>query len=706
MSKMIYSEGRVKANISWILLATALSVSIPPLLPTAAAQKIPQAQADLPVMPLPMHSTPGNGQFLLDDGLDIVFTGHTEPRLKRARQRFFDTLQSSTGLRRWPNSPATIPQFLIDTKAASLPIQQLGEDESYRLEVTPTKVTLTAPNPLGVLRGLQTFLQLVHPTPQGFAVSSTLIEDQPRFPWRGLMIDTGRHFIPLSVMRQNLDAMEAVKLNVLHWHLSEDQGFRVESKLFPKLQQMGSDGQYYTQDEVRGLIDYARDRGIRVMPEFEMPSHVGSWFVGYPKLADADGPFRIKYKLGQSWDRKRIAAEDSSMDPTLESTYAFLDKFLKEMSALFPDAYLHVGGDAEDAIKEWATNPKMQQYIHAHNLKDSAALQTYFTSRLQTLVARHHKTMVGWDEVLQPDTPKDVVIQSWRGLDSLAIAVARGNRGILSWGYYLDLNEPASRHYAVDPLLGAVSKLTAAQQSSVLGGEAAMWSEYVTPETIDGRIWPRAATVAERLWSPQTATDADSMYLRLAGLSQYLAYRGLPYAATRELTLQRMVGTSDATSLKVLASVVEPPTGYPRGGQREFDAYTPLNHLADIIPAESARARDFKAIANRIAAGTATPADHRLAREWLTLWRNNDAALQPILLQSSLTAELVPVSHNLSRTAQIGLEALDSIETHSPMLNSIQKERLASLKSLNTPTEELTHATIPGVEVLIGAAGH
>jgi hexosaminidase len=695
----------VKANVSWILLAAALSVSFPPSSPTAAAQQKSSPQTDLPIMPLPMRSTLGDGQFVLDTGLDVVFTGHTEPRLERARQRFFETLQTSTGVRRWPTS-TKLPQFTINTKASSAPVQQLGEDESYRLEVTPTKVTLTAPNPLGVLRGLQTFLQLVRPTPQGFAVPSILIADQPRFPWRGLMIDTGRHFIPLSVMRQNLDAMEAVKLNVLHWHLSEDQGFRVESKAFPKLQQLGSDGQYYTQDEVHGLIDYARDRGIRIMPEFEMPSHVASWFVGYPKLADADGPYRLKYKLGQSWDRKRIAAEDSSMDPTLESTYAFLDKFLAEMGTLFPDAYLHVGGDAEDAIKEWATNPKMQQYMHTHNLKDSAALQTYFTSRLQRLVAKHHKTMVGWDEVLQPDTPKDVVIQSWRGLDSLALAVTGGNRGILSWGYYLDLNEPASRHYAVDPLLGAVSKLTAAQQTSVLGGEAAMWSEYVTPETVDGRIWPRAAAVAERLWSPQSATDPDSMYLRLAGLSQYLAYRGLRYAATRELTLQRMVGTSDATSLKVLASIVEPPQGYPRGSQREFNAYTPLNHLADIIPAESDRARDFKAIATRIAAGTATPTDHRLAREWLILWRDNDAVLQPILPQSSLTAELAPVSRNLRRTAQIGLEALDSIETHTPMLGFIEKERLDSLQSMNPSIAELTNATIPAVEILIRAASH
>ncbi len=395
-------------------------------------------------MPLPTRATFGEGEFVLDNGFDVIFTGYQEQRLDRARQRFFETLMHSTGLRRWPPAKSH-RQFLIETEAASATVQQLGEDESYRLTVTPSGVTLNAPNPLGVLRGLQTFLQLVHTTPSGFAVATVVIEDRPRFPWRGLMIDTGRHFMPPEVIRQNLDAMEAVKLNILHWHVSEDQGFRIESKVFPKLQSMGSDGQFYTQDEVRGIIAYARDRGIRVMPEFEMPSHASSFFPGYPELGDATGPYRIKHRLGDRWDRKRDPAEDSSMDPTREGTYVFLDRFLAEMSALFPDAFLHVGGDAEDAIIEWASNPRMQQYMQLNGYKDTAALQAYFTSRVQKLVAKHHKTMVGWDEVLRPDTPKDVVIQSWRGLDSLATVIAGCNRFILSWGYYLDLNEPASR---------------------------------------------------------------------------------------------------------------------------------------------------------------------------------------------------------------------------------------------------------------------
>ena len=185
-------------------------------------------------------------------------------------------------------------------------------------------------------------------SPQGFVVPAVVIDDQPRFPWRGLMLDAGRHFMPLDTVRQTLDGMEAVKLNVFHWHLSEDQGFRVQSKIFPLLQEKGSDGLYYTQDEIRGILAYARDRGIRVVPEFDMPGHAGAWFVGYPDLASGTGPYHIERKWG---------VFDPAMDPTRESTYAFIDRFFAEMTALFPDAYFHIGGD-ECNGKEWDASPR------------------------------------------------------------------------------------------------------------------------------------------------------------------------------------------------------------------------------------------------------------------------------------------------------------------------------------------------------------
>ena len=211
------------------------------------------------------------------------------------------------------------------------------------------------------MRGLETFLQLVQITSDGFAVPAIAIQDKPRFPWRGLMIDVGRHFIPLEVLKRNLDGMAAVKMNVFHWHLSENQGFRVESKRFPKLQEMGSDGLYYTQDQVRDLIAYARDRGIRVVPEFDMPGHSTAWFVGYPELASAPGPYQIERKWG---------VFDPAMDPTQERTYKFLDEFIGEMAKLFPDQFFHIGGDEVNG-KQWDANPKIQAFMHAHELKNN-----------------------------------------------------------------------------------------------------------------------------------------------------------------------------------------------------------------------------------------------------------------------------------------------------------------------------------------------
>ena len=192
-----------------------------------------------------------------------------------------------------------LERSIIQCDARVEPVQQLGEDESYRLEITPQQARLTAPNPLGVLRGLETFLQLVEPGPKAFQVPVVDIEDHPRFPWRGLHLDVSRHWMPLEVVKRNLDGMAAVKLNVFHWHLSDDQGFRVESKRFPKLQELGSDGLYYTQDQVREVIAYARDRGIRVVPEFDMPGHTTSWLVGYPELASAPGPYQIERQMGR-----------------------------------------------------------------------------------------------------------------------------------------------------------------------------------------------------------------------------------------------------------------------------------------------------------------------------------------------------------------------------------------------------------------------
>ena len=654
-----------------------------------------QQQDSLPLMPLPAHVTAGEGQFLIDGSFGIGLNGYTSPLLVTGTQRFLNTLTRETGIPLSSVARFNQPSFTITTAGASDSVQQLSEDESYHLQVSTTHVHLSAANPLGVLHGLQTFLQLVKTTPQGFGVPVVTIDDKPRFPWRGLMIDVGRHFMPVSVIERNLDGMEAVKLNVFHWHLSEDQGYRAESKQFPLLQEKGSGGLYYTQQQIAEVIQYARDRGIRVVPEFDMPCHTTSWLVGYPQLASGSGP----YKTIDQW-----GVFDGAMDPTLDSTYEFLDKFLGEMTALFPDAYFHIGGDECDG-KEWDTNPRIKAYMTAHGLKDDAALQAYFTGRLQKLVAGHHKIMEGWDEVLQPDTPKDVVIQSWRGQTALAVAARQGNRGLLSTGYYIDLNQSAAQHYLVDPLSGDGNSLTPEQRARVLGGEATMWSEFVTPDNIDSRIWPRTAAIAERLWSPQEVRDVDSMYTRLAVVSQELEYHGLKHRYFPQLMLQRMSGESDPRYLKVLAAAVQPPEGYERGQLKEYHSFTPLNRLIDAVPPESDTAREFSVLAKLIAGGKASPELWEAARGWLVLWRDNDAKLQPQLERSDLTAELIPLSHSLSQVAAIGLQALDDLKDHRTVDTASRQKNLDVLKDAEKPQAVLLDMVAPSIEVLVQATG-
>lgn len=344
-----------------------------------------------------------------------------------------------------------------------------------------------------------------------------------------------------------------------------------------------------------------------------------------------------------------------------------------------------------------------RQYMQAHHLKDDAALQAYFTSRVQQLVAKHHKTMIGWDEVLQPNTPHDVVIQSWRGQESLAEAARRGYRGILSTGYYIDLNHSAADHYSVDPLGKGASKLSPAQQANVLGGEAAMWSEFVTPENVNGRIWPRTAAIPERLWSPQDVTDVEDMYRRLDIFSQKMIYYGLTYRAGSEQMLERLSGYSNGAALRVLASAVQPSRDYFRVNTKKYDAFTPLNRLVDAIPPESHQAREFNEIAARIAAGKASPEDWHNARSWLARWRDNEAILQPTLARSPLTANLVSVSRNVSRTAKLGLLALDALHCGREMSGEGRQEQLAELAGFQKPTSDLVDAIVPGVEAMVRA---
>jgi len=424
-----------------------------PVLPLLAAER----PGELTLMPQPSSVQVGTGHLAIDRAFSAAVTGSPDAMLQRGVQRFFAGLSNATGIRfGYKPAEASHATLLIRAGSGASEVLKLGEDESYELTISEAGAKLSAPGTLGVLHGLQTFLQLVKASAAGFAAPVVTIKDQPRFAWRGLLFDLGRHFIPLEVLKRNIDGMAAVKLNVLHLHLTDNEGFRVESKRFPKLHELGSDGLYYTQAEIRELVAYAHDRGIRVLPEFEMPGHSHSWFVGYPELASGPGPYQLD-------DDK-----DPLIDVTREETYRFLDKFIEEMAGLFPDAYFHIGGDEVDG-RQWDSNPKIQAFMHAHGMKNNQDLQAYFNQRLQKILSKHQKTMMGWDEVLHPDLPKTVVVQSWRGQQSLAGAARQGYSGLLSFGYYLDLMWPAARHYAVDPMSGDAATLSAEEKTHPWG---------------------------------------------------------------------------------------------------------------------------------------------------------------------------------------------------------------------------------------------
>ncbi len=635
-----------------------------------------QSQPQLNLMPMPASVQPGTGQLAISQSFSVAVTGLHDAALDREVQRFQTQLSRQTGIPFRPK-PGTSPALEIQAAHGREAVEKLGEDESYELTITDSAAKLTAPTPLGILHGLQTFLQLVEVTPAGFAAPAVTIKDQPRFPWRGLMFDVSRHFIPVDVLKRNLDGMAAVKMNVMHWHLSDDQGFRVESKVFPKLHEMGSAGQFYTQDEMRDIIAYAHDRGIRVIPEFDMPGHSTAWFVGYPELASAPGPYKLE---------RRGGIFDATMDPTREETYKFLEKFIAEMTRLFPDAYFHIGGDEVNG-KQWDSNPKIQAFIHAHGMKNNQDLQAYFNQRLQKIVARNHKLMVGWDEILNPDLPKTIVIQSWRGQDSLAAAAKQGYSGLLSYGYYLDLMWSAARHYAIDPMSDAAATLSPEEKSRILGGESCQWAEWVTPENVDSHIWPRNAVIAERLWSPQNVTDVASMYARMNAVSLDLEWLGLTHRSARMHMLHRVAGPADISALRVLADVVEPVKDYGRGDDTsapDFDA--PLTHMIDAVYPESDTARQFAGLVQTfLQSGAKDPATEAQIRSQLTTWRDNDARLHPLLDQSFLLQEDEPLSQNLSALGAAGLQALDYLDKSQPAPDAWKTQQLALVEQAKKP---------------------
>lgn len=651
----------------------------------------------LELMPVPRSIKSTAVRYRITKSFTIGVTGNPGDRVYKEASRALRRLDNRMGF--------FFKQGNITTKdnntGASLLIEvkrpaelKLHEDESYTLNSGAKQVKIVANCDLGAIRGLETLQQLLSVDADGYYFPGVEVIDAPRFPWRGLLLDITLHWMPMDVVKRTLDCMAAVKLNVLHLHLTEDQMFGIESKVFPRLHEVGAEGNYYTQEDIKEVIAYADQRGIRVVPEFDVPGHCTSWLKAYPELASVKRDYELQRYFG---------VFDPALDVTKDYTYEFLDKLFTEMSQLFPDEYFHIGGD-ENTGKDWDRNPDIKAYMQKKGMKSYRELETEFIQRLLPVLQKNGKKMMGWDEILRPGVPHDIMIQSWRGTESLVEAAQKGYTGLLSSGYYIDLIQPTDFHYLVDPI-PANTVLTAEQQKLIVGGEATMWTEHVTPETVDSRIWPRTAAIAERLWSASTVTDVDDMYRRLDRISLLLEGIGSTHIKNKGMLMRRLADSYDTKALEVLVDVIEPLKIYERNaGDTMYTVFSPYTKIADVATPDQEVARKFRKNVSVYCVTRDTILEKDLM-EHLQLWKENHARFLELMNRSPVLNKAAGLSENLAKIADVGIEAIGYMNNHFSPPTGWKSRSLEITKKAKeqggrcelqvvTAIEELVNATV------------
>ncbi len=803
---MVIGKKKIILTIVFLIL---ISGGIFYFLKLAPAKSEPITDKDrhaLKMMPIPAKLRFGDDSLFIPRSLGAQFEGYSNFQMEKAVNRFFkmisgqyaEKLSGSAG-----NAPFLIIQCQQQTESDTL-----FTGEQYTIDIDDENITLKAPGPHGILHGLQTLLQLIGSDRKRVWIRTAYIEDAPRYPWRGLMIDVCRHWIPKDVLLRNLDAMAALKMNVLHLHLSDYQAFRIECRTFPKLHELGSGGNYFTQEDIRDIIEYAANRGIRVIPEFDLPGHSTSWFAGYPALASMPGPYVPDTVFG---------ILKPVMNPANEYVYEFLSGFFKEMAGLFPDPYIHIGGD-EVNPEQWKQNPEIGKFMEKKGIKDYHGLQAYFNIRLDSILHRYGKKMSGWDEILNPALPEDIVVQSWRSQKSLFEAVRKGGKAILSAGYYLDHKLHAGKHYSVDPAVmpGAVDiepdtvhwkvydltmeisqsqfhtrfvlfgipgqyrgflsmmnnnapftkaesegknisftigsdygdvkfyltmkgdsiggtgklgfftidikgiqtggnnmpdtrppviqrikQLTAGEKSRILGGEACMWSELVDAMTIESRIWPRTAAIAEKLWSPEKLTeDVNDMYRRLQHVDKMLAIRGLQNHGHYILQLKDLAGDHDYRPLKSFVDILEEVKYYERMGiYKNLTVFTPLNRVVDAAWPESLQAREFNQLTQKYIQYPDDPAIKNAVLKQLGLWKNLYRELEPMAGSSPRIQNVMRLCRQLSNISSALINALDQ----GQISGADKSDLLTQIQDATMPEDGVLLAVTPGLQRLAGS---
>jgi hexosaminidase len=673
-----------------------------------------QSPQNTALLPVPQNIAFHSGRFMLNANFSIaVKADASDSVLYFAINRAFQTLNRRTAL--YFGQQRITAKDISDTSLLIINVKHktavtIGGDESYNLTITPKNIRLDAPSTIGALHGLETFLQLVQHGQAGFFLPALSIQDAPRFVWRGLMIDVARHFIPVDVIERNIDAMAAVKMNVLHLHLSDDEGFRVESKVYPELQKKGSYGEYFTHAQIKELITYAKRRGIMIVPEFDMPGHTTGFLAAYPNLASIPGvyqpgprfPFSGK-PMGLMDIMKMINTSPTpSFDPAKESTYVFLDKFLGEMSSLFNSPYMHIGADENNGVS-WRNNPAIVAFMKKNNLPDTHALQAYFVNRVQRILTKHHRHTLGWEELLSENLPKDVAVQVWTDGSKMNAAVKLGHPVIISRGFYLDMFMPAYTHYQNDLLAGKLSDTLA---SKVLGGEAAQWAEAVDKDNIETRVWPRAAAIAERLWSPYEVTDVDDMYRRLFVISGQLDEIGVQHISSYERGLRRLTGGGDISPLKTLTDVLTPIKGYKKlfakmGKPVSLTYQTaPLTDVSDIVFVDSEVKRQFRAAVKSYSKNP-NDTDAGLITAQLEKWKAHRTALEPLINKGLTGSGINENSKYLYTAAVIGLEAFKMLKNKEKPSADWVKQRTDALNEIKKVYGEVELCIVPEIKALV-----
>jgi hexosaminidase len=423
--------------------------------------------------------------------------------------------------------------------------------EAYLLDITPEHIELAARDPRGLFYGIQTLRQLIAASPAG--VPAARIDDAPRFGYRGLHLDVGRHFFPVEFIKRYIDLLAAFKLNTFHWHLTEDQGWRLEIKQYPKLTKIGAwrtetivgharrgpksydgtpHGGFYTQEQARDVVAYAQARGVFVLPEIEMPGHSLAALAAYPEYANVPGPFEVRTTWGIS---------EEVFSPS-EATFTFLENVLREVMDIFPNEFIHIGGD-EAPKRRWKESPEAQAIMEREKLADEDELQSWFIRRIGRFLNAHGRRLVGWDEILEGGLAPNATVMSWRGTAGGIAAAKQGHHVVMApqADLYFD-------HYQADPeheplAIGGMtpiedtygyepipSELSADEAKHVLGPEACVWTEYMpTADQVEYMAYPRVLALAEIAWSPLEARDWDSFQKRLPAALKFLDRLGVNY---------------------------------------------------------------------------------------------------------------------------------------------------------------------------------